>query len=391
MNNAELQWPLPYLGHFQILESNDVLALADKSSRALQQHSRTCSVISPFLLSVAAKVRATMNQGLAHQWSHVWADDPCMESHPFFAKTVRYEQPALAPAPAPAPPVSPVLPPAPEQMSILPIDSLPRASHAHHLDVPGKMTDKGKLSDRGTCQSREDSTDAEPGRKKQKVLKHVLKAIISDTEDEDRRPTGTIIVKARFTLIISNLMLTLPQRSKNLETSGAAPAKSKGIIKHSKQSSSLNHHQPDAEPKISRAQAKGKAKQKAVDIAEPIRGHPLLKSSAEEYTPLCKRCIGESCLVVIGRKGQAIKSCAKCHFMKASKPHPWSKATPASKSKAHSRTTRATSRIRPPTPIVESEDAVEDTGIFSFSSNKHPKNIELEDRNFLALFSVCKT
>ncbi|KAG1889743.1 uncharacterized protein F5891DRAFT_987239 [Suillus fuscotomentosus] len=370
MNNAELQWPLPYLGHFQILESNDVLALADKSSRALQQHSRTCSVILPFLLSVAAKVWATMNQGLAHQWSHVWADDPCMESHPFFAKTVRY---------------------APEQMSIPPIDSLPRAGHAHHLDVPGKMTDKGKLSDRGTCQSREDSTDAEPGRKKQKVLKHVSKAIISDTEDEDRRPTGTIIVKARFTLIISNLMLTLPQRSKNLETSGAAPAKSKGIIKHSKQSSSLNHHQPDAEPKISRAQAKGKAKQKAVDIAEPIRGHPLLKSSAEEYTPLCKRCIGESCLVVVGRKGQAIKSCAKCHFMKASKPHPWSKATPASKSKAHSRTTRAISHIRPPTPIVESEDAVEDTGIFSFSSNKHPKNIELEDRNFLALFSVCKT
>ncbi|KAG1809845.1 uncharacterized protein HD556DRAFT_1452297 [Suillus plorans] len=195
------------------------------------------------------------------------------------------------------------------------------------------MTDKIKWSDQGTHRSREDSPDAESGRKK--------------PNDKDRQPTGTIVVK----------------QSKIL--------KLKGNTKYVKQ--------PEAEPKIGQAQPKGKGKEKAVEIAEPMRGHRQLKANAEEYTPLCKRCIGESCLVVVGRKGQAIKSCAKCHFMKvwcnqlvlvntrgpsttqAPKSHPQSKAAPASKSKAQSQTTRATSRVRPPTPILESEDTVEDT------------------------------
>ncbi|KAG2098279.1 uncharacterized protein F5147DRAFT_656158 [Suillus discolor] len=312
--------------------------IAQQVSTALQQHSRACSVISLFLLSVATEVRATINQSLVPQWNHVQDNDPHMESHPFFTKTVGYV---------------PL-----KQMSIPPIDSLPHASHAHNLVVPGTMPNKGKRSDHGTCRSREDSPDAESGRKKQKVLKCLSKAIISDTEDKDRQPTGTIVV----------------MRSRIPESSGAAPTTSKGMTKNMKQ--------PDAEPKISQPQPRGKGKEKAVDIAEPIRGHQLLKSNAEEYTPPCKRCIRESCLVVVSRKGQAIKSCVKCHFMKvrcnrpmlvdtrgpattqkAPKSRPQSKAAPASKSKAQSRTTKTTSHIRPPTPILESEDAIEDTEV----------------------------
>ncbi|KAG2114322.1 uncharacterized protein F5147DRAFT_770303 [Suillus discolor] len=245
--------------------------------------------------------------------------------------------PVLAPAPAKSKALSPVATPAPTQMSVPPIDSLPRPGCTHNLVVPGTITNKGKW-------------------KKPKVLKHLSKAVISDTEDEDRQPTGTIVVK----------------RSKIVESSVAALPKSKGNMKSIKQ--------PEAEPKIGRAQPKGKGKEKVVEIAEPMRGRGPLKANAEVYTPPCTRCTGEPCLVVVGRKGQAIKSCAKCHFQKvrcnqpvsvdswgtsttqAPKSHPpRSKATPASKSKAQSQTTRATSRVHPPTPILESKDAVEDT------------------------------
>ncbi|KAG1797137.1 uncharacterized protein HD556DRAFT_1466784 [Suillus plorans] len=353
--------------------------IARQLSQALQQHGRTCSVISPFLLSAAAEIRATMNQGLVPQWDCVCHNDYRMESHPFFPKTAGYQHTAAAPAPAPTPAPAPapvhapahvpdpapdpepaVAPapapePAPTRLSVPPIASLPRIGHSQQPVVPSTITDKGKRSDRGARRTREDSPDAKSGRKKQKVLKHLSKAIISNTEDEDRRPTGTIIVK----------------RAKVAESSGVAPVKSQGTTKHVKQ--------PAAEPKIGRAQQKGKGKEKAVDIAGPIRGRrPLRANDEEEYTPPCDRCIGESCLVVVGRKGQAIKSCAKCHFMKvrcerpmsvdtrgpatmrAPKSHPRPKAAPASKSKAQSRTTRATSRARPPTPMVESEDSVED-------------------------------
>jgi hypothetical protein len=75
--------------------------------------------------------------------------------------------------------VSPVPPPAPKQVSVLPIDSLPGASDEKHL------TDKGKQPNRGTHRSREDSPGAESGRKKHKVYKPLSKAILSDTKDED--------------------------------------------------------------------------------------------------------------------------------------------------------------------------------------------------------------
>ncbi|KAG1807076.1 hypothetical protein EV424DRAFT_1544021 [Suillus variegatus] len=309
--------------------------IAWQVSQALQQHSRTCSVILPFLLSVAAEVRATMNQGLVPQWNRVRDDDPRMESHPFFTKTVGYHEMTGARASAST------------------RNSLPRVGHVHNLVVPGTMPDKGKRPDRGTHRSREDSPGAESGRKK-KLLKRVSKAVITDTEDEDWWPTGTIIW------------------SKLTESSSGAPPKSKGNTKNMKQ--------PDAEPKIGRPQPQGKGKEKAVDVTEPIRERQLLKFTAEEYTPPCKRCIGEPCQVMVGRKGQAIKSCAKCHYMKvwcnrpvsvdtrgppttqeASKSLPRAKAAPASKSKAQSRTTRATSCVRPPTPMLESEDASEDT------------------------------
>lgn len=115
----------------------------------------------------------------------------------------------LAQEPSQACAVSPVPPQPPKQMSIPPIDLLPHIGHVHNLVVPGTMPDKGKRPDRGTRRSREDSPGAESGRKK-KLLKRVSIAVITDTEDEDRQPTGTIIVKARFPLIIFDRLLTSP-------------------------------------------------------------------------------------------------------------------------------------------------------------------------------------
>jgi hypothetical protein len=74
-------------------------------------------------------------------------------------------------------------------VSVPPIDSLPGAGDEKH------PTDKGKQPNRGICRSREDSPGAESGRKKCKVSKPLSKAILSDTEDEDRQPGGVIVVK----------------------------------------------------------------------------------------------------------------------------------------------------------------------------------------------------
>ncbi|KAG0693560.1 hypothetical protein DFH29DRAFT_881371 [Suillus ampliporus] len=341
------------------VESNSALAIADKSlrasvrriklleadgrvaidqaheiarvvSKALQQHGRNASVISPFLLSVAAEVRATMNEGLKPQWDRVRDEDPHMESHPFFPKTVGYVQ-ASQPAPAPAPYVSPV--PAAEVMSVPPIDLLPPSGH--------QKTDKGKLADRGTRRPREDSPGAQSGRKKRKVSKPLSKAIASDTEDEHWQPGGAIVVK---------------KASNIAEPAPAAPPKSKGTTKGIKKSSALNHSQKDAEDLIGRPSAKGKGKEKAEEVAKPVRGHQLAKADAETYNPPCGRCVDEPCRVLIGRRGQVMKSCQKCHTMKASMPRPRSKAAPASKSKVSSRTTRATSHARPPTPVKDTTD-----------------------------------
>ncbi|KAG2356831.1 hypothetical protein BDR07DRAFT_1491419 [Suillus spraguei] len=116
-----------------------------------------------------------------------------------------------------------------------------------------------------------------------------------------------------------------------------------------------------AVPNVGQAQPKGKGKEKAMDITEPVRGCSLQKADAEEYNLPCKRCIEEPCLVVVSRRGQAMKSCTKCHNMKVQCNQPVPKAAPASKSMG--RTTRAISYACQPTPILESEEGVEDTGV----------------------------
>ncbi|KAG0692663.1 hypothetical protein DFH29DRAFT_882187 [Suillus ampliporus] len=331
-------------GRAAVDQAHDIARLV---SNALQQHGRNASVILPFLLSAAAKVRATMNEGLKPQWNRVRDDDPRMESHPFFPKTVGYVQ-ASKPAPAAAPQVAPA--PAAEVMLVPPINSLPLSGNQN--------TDKGKLPDRGKRRPREDSLGAELRRKKCKVSKPLSKAIVSNTDDEDRQPGGAIIVQ---------------KPSKIAEPALAAPPKSKGIPKGIKKK--------DAEDPIGHPPAKGKGKQKAEEVAEPVRGHQLAEANDETYNPPCGRCVDEPCHVLISRRGQVMKSCQKCHTMKvrcerpvpvdsdappmarqASMPRPRSKAAPASKSKVSSRTTRATSRARPPTPTPEPEqEAVKET------------------------------
>ncbi|KAG1836548.1 hypothetical protein DFJ58DRAFT_734902 [Suillus subalutaceus] len=326
-------------------ESNNALALADKSvhaavrqikiyeldgwvvvdqahtiawmvSEALQQHGQNCLDMLPFLLSAAAEVRATINQTLAPKWACVQDDDPHMESHPFFPKVVRYTL-ASASAPAPAPAPAPVPVPA----------SAPAVSLVTH-PVPKQL-------------------------KKCKVLKPLSKAIISNTKDEEGQPGGTIVVV--------KIVQSLP----------AAQHESKCMTKEIKQA--------DATPHIGQAQPKGKGKEKAMDIAEPVRGRRLLKASAEE---MHREALSR--LIAVGQKGQAMKSCVKCHKMKvwcnqlasvdaigpattrqAPKSCPRSKPASASKHRAQSRTTRATSHVRQPTPILESEEeeAVEDTDV----------------------------
>ncbi|KAG1903866.1 uncharacterized protein F5891DRAFT_1184809 [Suillus fuscotomentosus] len=133
--------------------------------------------------------------------------------------------------------------------------SLVKTPISHH-----ERHDSLQRPDCGTRQSREDSPGAESGRKK-KLLKCVSKAVITDTKDEDRQLTGTIIW------------------SKLTESSGGAPPKSKGNTKNMKQ--------PDTDPKIGQSQLQGKGKEKAVEIAELIRGHQLLKSTAEEVRLPC--------------------------------------------------------------------------------------------------------
>ncbi|KAG2057625.1 hypothetical protein BDR06DRAFT_1036812 [Suillus hirtellus] len=211
-------------------------------SQGLQQHGWTCSVISPFVLSAAAKVQATMNQGLVPQWHCVWADDPRMESHPFFPKTVGYKQPVPAPAPAP------VLAPAPTPASAPVLAPAPAKLQAH----------SPVASPAPTQISREDSTDVESGWKKLKVSKHLSKAVISDTEDKDRQPTGTIIVKW----------------PKNVEPSPAALPKAKGNMKSVKQ-------------------PHGKGNKKVVDIAEPTRGRGPLKANTDEMHWQALSCGGQ--------------------------------------------------------------------------------------------------
>ncbi|KAG0698121.1 hypothetical protein DFH29DRAFT_878203 [Suillus ampliporus] len=307
--------------------------IAHLVSNALQQHGRNASVISLFLLSAAAKVRATMNKGLKPQWDCVQDDDPHMETHPFFPKTIRY-------ASKPAPQVAPA--PAAEVMLVPPINSLPLSGH--------QKTDKGKPPDRGTRRPREDSPGAELGRKKCKVLKPLSKAVVSNTEDEDRQPGGAIVVK---------------KASKIAEPAPVAPPKSKGTTKGIKKFSPLNHSQKDAEDPIGRPLAKGKGKQKAKEVAEPVRGRQLAKADAEmiiqsTMPEMCQQAL--PCPHRQERAGHEVLPEVPHHEGAASMPHPRSKAALASKSKVSSRTTRATFCAHPLTPTPEPEqEAVKET------------------------------
>ncbi|KAG1814386.1 uncharacterized protein BJ212DRAFT_1482121 [Suillus subaureus] len=117
-------------GHVVVDQAHDI---ASKVSTALQQYGRLALVILPFLLSAAAEVRATINKGKWPLWAHVQDKDPHMEAHLFSPKTTGYVKGSTT-APAPAPQVA--LVPAPKDISIPPIDSLPVTSH--------QMTNKGK-------------------------------------------------------------------------------------------------------------------------------------------------------------------------------------------------------------------------------------------------------
>ncbi|KAG1862829.1 hypothetical protein DFJ58DRAFT_725312 [Suillus subalutaceus] len=222
-------------------------------SQALQQHGRNASVIPPLLLSAAAEVRETMNVGQVPQWERVRVDDSRFESHPFFPKTQGLAAPALAPVPTPVPvPVPvPVLPPAPKVMSVPPIDSLP-------IKAAKPTADKGKQPVRGTRRAREDES-GESGDVSRKKRRIVLKAIISDTEDDDGQPGKTIIV-------VKPSKAAVPQTP--------APAKKVKQVRFtsSPRSSPLRDIQADTKERIGRPTPKGKGKEKekeqAVTIAE---------------------------------------------------------------------------------------------------------------------------
>ncbi|KAG1828769.1 hypothetical protein DFJ58DRAFT_848923 [Suillus subalutaceus] len=312
-----------------------LVILTSLKSQALQQHGRNALVVPPLLLSAAAEVRATMNIGQVPQWECVRVDDSCMESHPFFPKTQGLAAPALAPVPTPLPVPVPVLPPAPKVMSVPPINSLP-------VEAAKLTADKGKQLVRGTQRAREDES-GESGDVSRKKHRIVSKAIISDTEDDDGQPGGTIIV-------VKPSKVAVPQ----------TPAPAKKV------------KQADTKERIGRPTPKGKGKEKerAVTIAE-----------GDVYDPPCKRCSAQfECLAALGRKGQITKSCARCYEMKVKcdrlvpnklpqmaepvrSSRPRSKAPLASTSKPQPRATRAASHARLPPPVVESEDAMDDEDV----------------------------
>ncbi|KAG1832629.1 hypothetical protein DFJ58DRAFT_847963 [Suillus subalutaceus] len=306
----------------QAHEVAKLVILTSLKSQALQQHGRNALVVPPLLLSAATEVRATMNIGQVPQWERVRVDDSCMESHPFFPKTQGLAAPALAPVPTPLPLPVPVPPPAPKVMSVPPIDSLP-------VEAAKPTADKGKQPVRGTRRAREDES-GESGDVSCKKHRIVSKAIISDTEDDDGQPGGTIIV-------VKPSKAAVPQ----------TPAPAKKV-----------------------KQGKGKEKEWAVTIAK-----------GDVYDPPCKRCSTQfECLAALGRKGQITKSCARCYKMKVKcdrpvpnklprmaepvrSSRPRSKAPLASTSKPQPRATRAASHARLPPPVVESEDAMDDEDV----------------------------
>ncbi|KAG1834618.1 hypothetical protein DFJ58DRAFT_735784 [Suillus subalutaceus] len=313
-------------------------------SQALQQQGRNASVVPPLLLSAAAEVRATMNIGQVPQWECVRVDDSHMESHPFFPKTQGLAAPALAPVPTPLPVPVPVPPPAPKVMLVPPIDSLP-------VEAAKPTADKGKQPVWGTWRAREDES-GESGNVSRKKRRIVSKAIISDTEDDDGQPGGTIIV----------VKLDTAKKVKQVRFTS------------SPRSSPLRDVQADTKERIGRPTPKGKGKEKEKEWAVTI-------AEGDVYDSPCKRCSAQfECLAALGRKGQITKSCARCYEMKVKcdrpvpnklpqmaelvqSSRPRSKAPLASTSKPQPRATRAASHARLPPPVVESEDTMDDEDV----------------------------
>ncbi|KAG1776911.1 hypothetical protein EV702DRAFT_1227857 [Suillus placidus] len=348
--DASLSKDLARIKHYQadgrvvVDKAHDIAKLV---SQALQQHGRNASVIPPLLLSAAAKVQATMNVSQAPQWERVRDNDSHMNSHPFFAKTKGFATPAVVPVPSPTPVLVP--PPAPKVMSAPPIDSLP-------AEAAKPTANKGKQPVRGTRRAREDDSD-DGSRKKRKVSRVVSKALISDTEDEDGQPSRTIIVAKSLTAL---------QPSKAAVPQTPAPTKK---VK-----------QVDTKVRKGQPMPKGKGKEKEV-VEEEQEEEAVAIAVGDKYDPPCARC-GDNypCLASLSRKGRLIQACGRCYGMKVRcerkvtdklpemaepvQPScPRSKSTPASKSKPKSRLTRAASRACPPTPVVESEDSVDDTDV----------------------------
>ncbi|KAG2737164.1 hypothetical protein P692DRAFT_201813050, partial [Suillus brevipes Sb2] len=194
---------------------------------------------------------------------------------------------------------------------------------------------KGKQPDRGTRRPREDDEVGDESRKKRKVVKS--KPVITVSDDEDDQPTGTIVVK----------------QSKPVVPQTPAPAK--------------KAKQTDTEGRIGRPTPKGKGKGKGKEKDEDVVEMAVEIPAGNVFNPPCKKCDGGPCLIALGRRGQPMKSCVRCNAMKVKcerpeeLPAPTEPAAPTSKSGLRSRSTRATSRARQPTPIVESEDAGDDT------------------------------
>ncbi|KAG2063091.1 hypothetical protein BDR04DRAFT_1164258 [Suillus decipiens] len=302
--------------------------IAQLVSQALQKHGRNASVISPLLLSAAAEVRETMNNGQAPQWKRVCAGDSRMESHPFFPKTKGFGVAQVSQS------INAVAPRLPGVMSVPAIDSVP-------AEVVKTKTDKVKEPDRGTRRRREEEPgdESKTTTKKRKLAKRISSAIITDTEDEDSPPAGpTIFVK--------------PPK-------GVVPDVTKEV---KKVRLAVTEH------RIHRPPGKDKGKKKVVEVKEP-----------ELYDPPCAKCSDEhKCVVAYGVRGLPVKACGRCFTLKVKCERPdddasptnhvralrlRSKDVPVSQSKPVSRMTRATSRAHPPTPVVESEDPMDDAEV----------------------------
>ncbi|KAG2738520.1 hypothetical protein P692DRAFT_201812044 [Suillus brevipes Sb2] len=152
--------------------------------------------------------------------------------------------------------------------------------------------------------------------KKRKLVKS--KPVITVSDDEDDQPTGTIVVK----------------QSKPVVPQTPAPAK--------------KAKQTDTEGRIGRPTPKGKGKEKDEDVVEMAVEIP----AGNVFNPPCKKCDGGPCLIALGRRGQPMKSCVRCNTMKVKCKRP---------EEPQHQPSRATSRVCQPTPIVESEDAGDDT------------------------------